>query len=183
MKAPKWWKQECPAYSDSFKSLISLCENANKFKRKIKPLLIEEQDHNCARCDRLLGNLPKQQVHLHHIDYSGGTEFENNDPSNLIVLCRRCHLVTHLKFTRGKAIVPEGMFFETELMKFTMRFLKWRYIYKATKTPMPLMCHFIWRDFVNDKNYDIYIAPQDSRNRPMLERLLIKQGMMRAPEK
>ena len=104
---------------------------------------------------------------------------ENNDPSNLIILCRRCHLITHLKFERFGEIVSEGKFFENELMKFTMRFLKWRYIYKRTRILPPLLCSFIWEDTVNHKGYTIYIAPQDSKNRKSFENYLVKRGFLK----
>lgn len=153
---PSGWVIQCPEYSETFIPILRSCKSKSQFKKIIKEVLIEEQNGLCPRCDKRLNLDNPKNIHLHHIDYSGGTDKENNDPSNLIVIHGGCHQVTHLKFKRGRATISQGKFFENELMKATMRFLKWRYILrKVGVSPPENISWFVWYDGINRKEYRI----------------------------
>jgi len=55
----------------------------NKYK------VLERDNYTCQQC----GNI--SQLVVHHIDESGQDEKPNNDMSNLITLCRSCHIRIH----------------------------------------------------------------------------------------
>lgn len=42
---------------------------------------------------------------IHHIDFSGSKETQNNDPSNLVTLCQKCHLRFHVKHRKDPKTV------------------------------------------------------------------------------
>ena len=66
-------------------------ESTVKLKKQIK----ERDNYTCKLCQtQILGK--DRSLHVHHIDYN---KF-NNDPSNLVSLCRTCHGITN--FTRDK---------------------------------------------------------------------------------
>ena len=51
--------------------------------------VLERDEYTCQIC----GNT--HQLIVHHIDNSGQSNEPNNDMSNLITLCRRCHINIH----------------------------------------------------------------------------------------
>jgi len=53
--------------------------------------LKEERGNQCEACYIRHDADPHNILTVHHIDYNT----QNNDPSNLIVLCQRCHLGRH----------------------------------------------------------------------------------------
>lgn len=55
----------------------------NKYK------VLERDNYECQIC----GN--KLKLVIHHLDHSGQTDTTNNEMSNLITLCRRCHINIH----------------------------------------------------------------------------------------
>lgn len=65
----------------------------------IKPLIRQRDNFRCRECfrheDELFRNtingIKKEKLSIHHIDYNK----KNNDPDNLISLCRSCHMQTN----------------------------------------------------------------------------------------
>jgi len=63
----------------------------NNYDSKRAPAL-ERDNHTCQDC----GNTDREQLVVHHKDYSGrGKKIHNNNMDNLITLCRACHVNTH----------------------------------------------------------------------------------------
>ena len=86
---------------------------------KLKPIIMKAQNNVCARCHTKLTGKQKARCELHHIDYSGGTENENNDETNLIYLCSECHDIIHVTviqfgYVRHVPTHLEKLFFEAE---------------------------------------------------------------------
>jgi len=65
-----------------------------KFNRKLKGFIRKRDNYTCQECGYIEEKLG-YNLHIHHIDYNK----QNNNPSNLIGLCRTCHLQTN--FNRG----------------------------------------------------------------------------------
>ena len=76
------------------KSRIEESERAEEIRKRIKPcffcsketILLKDGVPICQKCSKY-GNV------VHHIDY----DKENNNPNNLISLCRNCHAQTNFK--------------------------------------------------------------------------------------
>ncbi len=58
----------------------------------------EIKDRDSGQCQNPKCDGPLTPFEVHHIDY----DKQNNDPSNLITLCKRCHGKTHIIKTRNK---------------------------------------------------------------------------------
>lgn len=58
-----------------------------EFNDVLKDLIRARDDFRCQECGCIQG---EEKLSIHHIDYNP----KNNDPDNLISLCRRCHLYT-----------------------------------------------------------------------------------------
>jgi len=75
--------------------------NGNKeygieFNRVLKEQIRKRDNYRCQECFRHQDELysktgKKYKLHIHHIDY----DKKNNNPTNLISLCRECHLQTN----------------------------------------------------------------------------------------
>lgn len=63
-----------------------------EFNRKLKAQVRLRDRYRCQECFRHQSELPTK-LHIHHIDY----DKKNNNPENLISLCRGCHLQTNFK--------------------------------------------------------------------------------------
>lgn len=86
---------------------------------KMKPLILKEQKGKCARCHcKLMDKKGKvlTKANCHHIDHSGGTDYENNSKENLLYLCRECHTTIHILNPYSKPIGThlENLFMEAE---------------------------------------------------------------------
>jgi phage replication O-like protein O len=60
--------------------------NVKEFKQ-----VIRDRDNNCCLCCGYNGNLTKENLHVHHIDFKQ----KNNEFLNLITLCKSCHGKAH----------------------------------------------------------------------------------------
>lgn len=86
--------------SPSRKYCSTNCQNTAKAEKYFDGnyrARIERDGNKCVRCDS------KNKLHVHHIDYSGyglKSGEANNDISNLITLCDRCHSQLHATTNR-----------------------------------------------------------------------------------
>ena len=69
-----------------------------KFNNQLKEQIRQRDNFRCQQCFRHQYELrtktnKKYKLHIHHIDY----DKQNNNPNNLISLCRNCHLQTNFK--------------------------------------------------------------------------------------
>jgi len=55
-----------------------------------KKIVLERDNHKCQSCQT------KKELTIHHID----CDYKNNSPSNLITLCKQCHISLHHKYTK-----------------------------------------------------------------------------------
>lgn len=67
---------------------ISNSPYASDWTDTLKRAIRERDNYVCRICNTLQGN---RAFDVHHIDYNK----QNNDPSNLITLCRKCHIKTN----------------------------------------------------------------------------------------
>lgn len=63
-----------------------------QLNRKLARTILERDKYSCQHCGE--SDLAPRFRHVHHLDGSGHDAHPNNDPSNLVTLCARCH--THL---------------------------------------------------------------------------------------
>jgi len=63
-----------------------------EFNNKLKKKIRERDNYTCQECGMTEKELG-YKLHIHHIDY----DKKNNNPDNLISLCRSCHLQTNFK--------------------------------------------------------------------------------------
>jgi len=63
-----------------------------EFNDKLRKSIKQRDNYTCQECKMLEVEL-KYKLHIHHIDYNK----KNNNPSNLISLCRSCHGQTNFK--------------------------------------------------------------------------------------
>lgn len=79
---------------------------AFEFDAVLKDQIIQRDEYHCQMC-RLLEQEHLQQygkrLSVHHIDY----DKRNNDPSNLIALCQRCHTKTNHRRQYHKYLLTE----------------------------------------------------------------------------
>jgi len=76
------------AWKDGKSFEIYPVEFNNRLKRQIR----DRDNHTCQECKQTEKKL-SYKLHVHHIDYNK----KNNNPSNLISLCRSCHSQTGYK--------------------------------------------------------------------------------------
>lgn len=124
MEYSKWWLSYAPNYTNRYENMIKSCKNEKEYKKIIKEKLIREQEYMCLRCARDLRKIDSKRIHMHHIDYTGGSPYENNDPSNLCIICAQCHDVIHFRHRVGKAYKMFGNPFEKWMIQVEMEFLK-----------------------------------------------------------
>ena len=60
-----------------------------------KYVVLERDEYKCTKCGRT------KNIIIHHLDESGNTDNPNNDPNNLITLCRSCHMKHHASGDRN----------------------------------------------------------------------------------
>ncbi len=60
-----------------------------EFSNKLKEFIRERNNHTCQECNYTQEQLG-YKLHIHHIDYNK----RNNNPNNLVPLCRSCHMKT-----------------------------------------------------------------------------------------
>ncbi len=86
----------------------SKIRNAYKYDFKcIKPKILERDGNKCVICGSA------ENVHIHHMDNSGGSAYVNNSHENLVVLCGVCHYAIHgitLAKIGGKWILDSKIF-------------------------------------------------------------------------
>tara|TARA_R100001530_G_scaffold87103_1_gene60667 strand:- start:3849 stop:4577 length:729 start_codon:yes stop_codon:yes gene_type:complete len=68
------------------------------FNEKLKELIRERDGYYCRLCNKKQGR--KEKFPVHHIDYIK----QNNDPLNLITLCKSCHSKTNFNRKRWSKI-------------------------------------------------------------------------------
>jgi hypothetical protein len=71
-----------------------------------KQAVLERDGYKCTVCGADVG------LSVHHKDFSGQSEKPNNDPSNLITVCKSCHTEIH-KPTRWKEIRHQTVYCQT----------------------------------------------------------------------
>lgn len=78
-------------------------------KSKIKRQILERDNYQCRNCNTTLDEhlvSDGTSLHVHHIDYND----QNNDPTNMITLCSRCHGMTNtIQQGPGLRIKLEGI--------------------------------------------------------------------------
>jgi hypothetical protein len=57
-----------------------------KIRKRVQRLVVIDTESRCKLCDS------QKNLHRHHRDGN----IRNNDLSNIVVLCRRCHIKAHL---------------------------------------------------------------------------------------
>ena len=82
--------EKCPAW----KGGVSFEPYGIEFNDKLKEKIRQRDRFRCQECFRHQNEL-KEKLCIHHIDFNK----KNNNPSNLISLCRPCHMQTN--FNRG----------------------------------------------------------------------------------
>ena len=81
----------------------------NLYKKEFLELVPQIRDRDGNKCTQC-GSTEK--LHVHHRDNTGGTTEADNDPANLITLCRKCHMMHHrinLVFKDGKYSFEGGI--------------------------------------------------------------------------
>ena len=63
-----------------------------EFNNKLKEQIRKRDNHTCQECYKIQKEL-KYKLSIHHIDYNK----QNNNPNNLISLCKKCHAKTNFK--------------------------------------------------------------------------------------
>lgn len=76
--------------SGSWKGGIAHLSYGPEFDEQFKEKIRCRDHYGCQRCGVRSGRQLHRSLDIHHIDY----EKRNNDPSNLVSLCRRCHSKT-----------------------------------------------------------------------------------------
>ena len=81
----------------------NFCRWASKGKRirsrtfwKNKKIVLERDEYRCQCCGCSEDKKRTNKLVAHHID----VDFQNNSPSNLIILCTQCHQSLHKKYTK-----------------------------------------------------------------------------------
>lgn len=95
-----------------------------RLRAYLRGKILEDQDFQCLRCGRNLTKMPLSRVHLHHIDRTGGSAHENNNWSNLVVLCDLCHNAVHMRHKVGRTYVSQANPLENKLFEFELQLLK-----------------------------------------------------------
>lgn len=68
----------------------------NYFQNFLRPSVLERDNYSCQVCGKESRSVKYKDMVVHHKDRNGnGSENPNNDPTNLITLCRRCHELEH----------------------------------------------------------------------------------------
>lgn len=67
---------------------ISYEKYGNDWTQFLRKIIRERDNHICQLCG---GQQEDKAFDVHHIDYNK----KNNDPNNLITLCKRCHIKTN----------------------------------------------------------------------------------------
>jgi hypothetical protein len=65
-----------------------------EFNKKLKELIRDREGRRCFIC-KITELKNKEKLTIHHIDYNK----KNNNPNNLIALCRSCHAITNFNRT------------------------------------------------------------------------------------
>lgn len=65
--------------------------------KRIRRAILKRDEHTCQAED--CAEPDPNELHVHHID----KDRTNNDPSNLLTLCRECHTNLHLAERKGFA--------------------------------------------------------------------------------
>lgn len=73
-------------------------EYGPEFNKSLKQLMKEEYNHTCQLC-----NIETQLLDIHHIDYNKS----NNNISNLIPLCKKCHGLTNFNRDKWESMLTE----------------------------------------------------------------------------
>lgn len=76
----------------NWKGGLSFEEYSQEFNEKLKEQIRERDGYRCQECGYLQKNLG-YKLPIHHIDYNK----KNNNPDNLISLCRSCHPQTNFE--------------------------------------------------------------------------------------
>lgn len=73
--------------------------------QKLRPILKQERRY-CEKCGKDLLEATHYQWVIHHKDHDN----TNQDPTNLMLLCKRCHQLTHecWKAFEGATTIPKG---------------------------------------------------------------------------
>ncbi len=89
-------------------------EDARKFgDPELRASILRRDQMACQIC---LETFSDSQLIIHHIDGSGRKKNPNHDSSNLIALCRRCHIVVH---NTARCVKNQDLFLQlvTKLMR------------------------------------------------------------------
>lgn len=66
-------------------------ENLKNIDQKMRNLIWIRDERVCQRCGQLVYRTLSPRGVIHHINFNRAT----NPPSNLVLLCRRCHSILH----------------------------------------------------------------------------------------
>ena len=68
------------------------------FQQKIRPQILVRDGFTCQYCLKKSESLRYRDLIIHHVDRKGNHKPNpNNDPKNLVTLCKPCHSREHYK--------------------------------------------------------------------------------------
>lgn len=84
---------------------ISFEPYGKAFNKELKKRVVDRDDHKCSLCG--IEKIKDRHLVAHHIDY----DKNNNNPKNLITLCRPCHTKTNFRRIYWQGFFDNLMFF------------------------------------------------------------------------
>ncbi len=77
-----------PMYGKTGKECPNYKHGASEYGSYYRMVALKDKEKKCEDCDR---EVDGYQLHVHHIDENR----ENSTPSNLVILCAKCHSKRH----------------------------------------------------------------------------------------